>query len=213
LLRLSAMGVASASSDPRVEPNRAAIGLVPQTWRRRENRRGARLPRHRELLAAARARGRRIDEATSGRVSRVALCPLTSIATAGRTHRPAHLPGFTGNYRCSGCLSRENKKRCHGCAIRAPVTTEASARLETSTDTRGLSVAVRKTASARIEAAPRPGTAWLSGGGGIRTLERPVTSNGFRDLYLRPAKPVVEPTPAAGGMSGGMKTSRCPATT
>ena len=32
-----------------------------------------------------------------------------------------------------------------------------------------------------MEAAPPPGTAWLSGGGGIRTLERPVTSNGFPD--------------------------------
>jgi hypothetical protein len=28
-----------------------------------------------------------------------------------------------------------------------------------------------------------PGTAWLSGGGGIRTLERPVTSSGFRNRF------------------------------
>jgi hypothetical protein len=67
------------------------------------------------------------------------------------------------------------------CASRAPVTRETSGHPWTSTDFHGLSVAVCKTARTRADAVPSPGAAWLSGGGGIRTLERPVTSSGFRD--------------------------------
>jgi hypothetical protein len=84
--------------------------------------------------------------------------------------------------RTSRCLCRERNGSRSG-ASRAPVTRETSGLPETSTDFHGLSVAVSKTARTRTDAAPSSGTAWLSGGGGIRTLERPVTSNGFRDRH------------------------------
>jgi hypothetical protein len=47
----------------------------------------------------------------------------------------------------------------------------------------GLSVAVVKTAPHPHRKRLLDQEPWLSEGGGIRTLERPVTSNGFRDRY------------------------------
>src|SRR6266545_4541892 len=44
--------------------------------------------------------------------------------------------------------------------------------------------------------------AWLSGGGGIRTLERPVTSSGFRDRRIRP---LCHPSTRRSG-EGGIRT-------
>jgi hypothetical protein len=48
-------------------------------------------------------------------------------------------------------------------------------------DLGGRIVAVKGTAAIRMEAGSLAETHFSSGGGGIRTLERPVTSNGFRD--------------------------------
>jgi hypothetical protein len=59
------------------------------------------------------------------------------------------------------------------CASRAPVVPEASGFPETSTYFYGLATAVRKTARTSPKRLPDQGTAWLSGGGGIRTLDPP----------------------------------------
>jgi hypothetical protein len=73
------------------------------------------------------------------------------------------------------------------CASCAPVTTEISGLAQTSMDTHGLAGKVLETAK-RLKAAglgSRP--AWLSGGGGIRTLDPPQTDSGFRDRRIRMA--------------------------
>jgi hypothetical protein len=53
-------------------------------------------------------------------------------------------------------------------------------------DFRGLSVAVRKTASTSTEAVRLGGTAWLAEGEGFEPSIRLTTDNGFRDRRIRP---------------------------
>ena len=75
------------------------------------------------------------------------------------------------------------RKASRRCASRAPVTTEASGLLGMPRDFHGLSAAVQLPCIAAWTRASLAGARLFSGGGGIRTLERPVTSNGFRDRY------------------------------
>ena len=53
-------------------------------------------------------------------------------------------------------------------------------------DSAGLDTAVMHTVRSRLGQRMGARCGLESGGGGIRTLERPVTSNGFRDRRIRP---------------------------
>jgi hypothetical protein len=84
--------------------------------------------------------------------------------------------------RASRCLQGE-REALRWCASCAPVRDETSGLLKTPMDFHGLSAAVRRLRTAAWKQGSFTGTRLLGGGGGIRTLERPVTSNGFRDRY------------------------------
>jgi hypothetical protein len=95
------------------------------------------------------------------------------VRVAGRVDRP--------RLRVPHCCLSRHKMALNLCASCAPVTTETSGLPQTSMDFHGLTATVVQTAKRSAAAGLDSRPAWLSGGGGIRTLDPPSTDNGFRD--------------------------------